>query len=49
MANDHLQLDSVALSSDDLAALAMAGGAFDDLEDENDLYNLMDGAEVGAG
>jgi hypothetical protein len=37
------------LSSDDLAALAMAGGAFDDLADENDLYSLTDGDKVGAG
>lgn len=49
MANDPLQQDSSELSSGALAALAMAGGAFDDLAAESDLYSFSEGDEVGAG
>lgn len=49
MANDPLQQDSCELSSDALAELAMAGGAFDDLAAESDLYSFSEGDEVGAG
>ena len=48
MASDHLHQDSNELGIDDLAALAMAGGAFDDLAAESDIYSLADGAEVAA-
>lgn len=49
MANVHLPQDSNELGFDDLAALAMAGGALDDLVAESDLYSLADGVEVGPG
>jgi hypothetical protein len=49
MANDHLQQDSDELGIEELAALAMAGGAFDDLAAESDLYSFSDGDEIGAG
>jgi hypothetical protein len=49
MTSGHLQQDSDELSSQELAALAMAGGAFDDLADESDLYSFSEGDEVGAG
>jgi len=48
MASDLLQQDSNELGIDDLAALAMAGGAFDDLAAESDLYSLADGVAVTA-
>lgn len=48
MASDHLQQDSDELGIDELAALAMAGGAFDDLAAESDFYSLADGVEVAA-
>jgi len=48
MAIDHLQQDSNELGIHDLAALAMASGAFDDLAAESDLYSLADGVEVAA-
>jgi hypothetical protein len=48
VANDHLPLDSDELSSEELAALAMAGGAFDDLAAESDLSSNSDGDEVSA-
>ena len=41
--------DSTDLSNAALAELAMAGGAFDDLAAEPDLYSFSDGEEIGVG
>ena len=48
MANVHLQQGSDVLGSEELAALAMAGGAFDDLAADSDPYSNSDGDEVSA-
>lgn len=45
----QLEQDSTDLSNAALAELAMAGGAFDDLAAELDLYSFSDGAAIGVG
>ena len=45
----QLEQDSSKLSLDALAELAMAGGGFDDLAAEPDLYSFSDGEAISAG
>jgi hypothetical protein len=45
----QLEQDSTDLSNAALAELAMAGGAFDDLAAEPDLYSFSDGEAIGVG
>ena len=45
----QLEQDSSDLSNAAMAELAMAGGAFDDLAAEPDLYSFSDGEAIGAG
>ena len=45
----QLEQDSNDLSHGALAEMAMAGGAFDDLAAEPDLYSFSDGEAIGAG
>jgi len=49
MVNSQPQQASSELSSDALAKLAMAGGAFDDLAAESVLDSFSHGDEIGAG
>jgi hypothetical protein len=44
----QLEQDSSDLSDGALAELAMAGGAFNDLAAEPDLYSFSDGEAIGA-
>ena len=46
---DQLGLDTGELGSDELAQLAQAGQAFDDLALEPDLYSFSDGEPIMAG
>ncbi len=43
---DQLRQDSTDLSDHELAAMALAGQAFDDLEEEPDLYSFSDGEPI---
>lgn len=45
----QLEQDSSKLRLDALAELAMAGGGFDDLAAEPDLYSFSDGEAISAG
>jgi hypothetical protein len=45
---EQLGQDSAELSSQDLAELAQAGQAFDDLAQEPELYSFLDGEPVVA-
>jgi hypothetical protein len=45
----QLEQDNGDMSANALAQMAMAGGAFDDLAAELDLYSFSDGAAVSAG
>ena len=45
---EQLGQDSAALSNQDLAELAQAGQAFDDLAQEPELYSFTDGEPVVA-
>ena len=45
----QLEQDSTDLSNAALAELAMAGGAFDDLAAEPDLYSFSDEEAIGVG
>ena len=45
----QLEQDSSDLSHGALAEMAMAGGAFDDLAAEPDLYSFSDGEAIGVG
>ena len=45
----QLEQDNGDMSANALAQMAMAGGAFDDLAAEPDLYSFSDGAAVSAG
>lgn len=45
----QLEQDSTDLSNGALAELAMAGGAYDDLAAEPDLYSFSDGEAIGVG
>jgi hypothetical protein len=45
----RLQEETVDLSNEDLAAMAMEGGAFADLANEHDLYSFTDGEPIVAG
>jgi hypothetical protein len=44
----QLEQDSSELSTGTLAQMAMAGGAFDDLASEPDLYSFSDGEAISA-
>ncbi len=44
----QLDQESSDLSSHALTEMAMAGGAFDDLAGEPDLYSFSDGIAIGA-
>jgi hypothetical protein len=43
---DQLRQDSTDLSDHELAAMAQAGQAFDDLAEELDLYSFSDGKPI---
>lgn len=43
---EQLGRDAGELSADDLAAMALAGQAFDDLAEEPDLYSFQDGRPI---
>ena len=45
---EQLGQDSVDLSDHELAAMALAGQAFDDLAEEPDLYSFSDGEPIVA-
>ena len=45
----QLEQDSSDLSNGALAEMAMAGGAFDDLAAEPDLYSFSEGEAIAAG
>ncbi|QPN69976.1 hypothetical protein [Synechococcus sp. CBW1108] len=45
----QLEQDTSDLSHGALAEMAMAGGAFDDLAAESDLYSFSDGEAIVAG
>ncbi len=45
----QLEQDNGDMSANTLAQMAMAGGAFDDLATEPDLYSFSDGEAVSAG
>jgi hypothetical protein len=45
---DQLGQDSADLSDHELAAMALAGQAFDDLAEEPDLYSFTDGVPIVA-
>jgi hypothetical protein len=44
----QLGQDSADLSDQELAAMALAGQAFDDLSEEPDLYSFSDGIQIVA-
>ena len=46
---ERLEHDASELSSSELAQMATAGGAFNDLAEEPDLYSFSDGEAIGAG
>jgi hypothetical protein len=46
---EQLGQDSGELGSDELAQIAQAGQAFDDLAQEPDLYSFTDGEPIEAG
>lgn len=46
---EQLGQDSGEIASDELAQIAQAGQAFDDLAQEPDLYSFNDGEPIAAG